>query len=398
MKNNKESIYELENRIRKAKIHMLVEHKLYGKLLMHIKTVFSDKHDTAWSNYMDIIYINPEFLSRISEEELIYVLEHLLLHIILAQFEEHDKEDEAHYKAEDIVINATLLKNNWLEKRSISLKDYGGEQKHKTPGGVEGWMRTVDEVYEEIRESNESSDTGGKDSQEPWDHHGQKDVNNKQEFRIKWSKWIKEAMSSCNEVAMGAGIIPKKLLRAIDEESDVRNDWRILLNEFIQEEVYDYSFNPPDRRYDDSEFFLPEFNEKDTIVKKILFMIDTSGSMSDEEVSKCYSEVKGAIDQFDGKLAGWLGFFDREIVEPKEFVDEIEFKRIRPWGCGGTSFDIIFEYVEEKMMDDPPVSIVILTDGDAQFPGIEEAMGIPVLWVIDNDRVTPPWGKVARIL
>ena len=43
VKNNKESIYELENRIRKAKIHMLVEHKLYGKLLMHIKTVFSDK-------------------------------------------------------------------------------------------------------------------------------------------------------------------------------------------------------------------------------------------------------------------------------------------------------------------------------------------------------------------
>ena len=58
----------------------------------------------------------------------------------------------------------------------------------------------------------------------------------------------------------------------------------------------------------------------------------------------------------------------------------------------------MIEYVKEKMMDDPPVSIVIITDGDAQFPGIEATVGIPVLWVIDNDRVTPPWEKVARIL
>ena len=40
-------------------------------------------------------------------------------------------------------------------------------------------------------------------------------------------------------------------------------DWRKLLNSFIQEEVFDYSFTPPDRRNCDSEFFLPDFNEKD---------------------------------------------------------------------------------------------------------------------------------------
>ena len=49
------------------------------------------------------------------------------------------------------------------------------------------------------------------------------------------------------------------------------------------------------------------------------------------------------------------------------------------------------------MEDDPPVSIVILTDGYAPFPKESAAMDIPVLWLINNESIDPPWGKVARI-
>ena len=48
-------------------------------------------------------------------------------------------------------------------------------------------------------------------------------------------------------------------------------------------------------------------------------------------------------------------------------------------------------------MEQPPASIIVLTDGYAPFPKEEAAMGIPTLWLINNDDVTPPWGKVARI-
>ena len=123
----------------------------------------------------------------------------------------------------------------------------------------------------------------------------------------------------------------------------------------------------------------------------------TSGSMSDDEITQCYSEIKGAIDQFGGKLEGWLGFFDAVVVEPKPFTDENEFITIRPEGGGGTRFDIIFKYVAEQMEEEPPISIVILTDGCAPYPKEQEAHGIPVLWIIDNEDVPPPWGKVTRI-
>ena len=49
-------------------------------------------------------------------------------------------------------------------------------------------------------------------------------------------------------------------------------------------------------------------------------------------------------------------------------------------------------------MNEPfPVSIIILTDGYAPFPEEEVSLDIPVLWVINNNEVTPPWGKIARI-
>lgn len=70
---------------------------------------------------------------------------------------------------------------------------------------------------------------------------------------------------------------------------------------------------------------------------------------------------------------------------------------IRAAGGGGTDFQIIFEYVFHHMSDKLPASIIILSDGDAPFPLEKLAGGIPVLWLLNNEEVNPPWGKVARI-
>ena len=87
----------------------------------------------------------------------------------------------------------------------------------------------------------------------------------------------------------------------------------------------------------------------------------------------------------------------RSFDEGRKFTDEEEFSIIRPQGGGGTSFQCIFEYVREHLEEMEPTSIIILTDGYAPFPNEEDAMDIPVLWIINNEDVTPPWGKVARI-
>ena len=66
-----------------------------------------------------------------------------------------------------------------------------------------------------------------------------------------------------------------------------------------------------------------------------------------------------------------------------------------PKGGGGTNFYKIFEYVMK--MEVKPKALIILTDGYATFPKEEARSGIPVIWIINNDVITPPWGEVARI-
>ena len=210
--------------------------------------------------------------------------------------------------------------------------------------------------------------------------------------------WIKRLENACENISIEdpsnqRGVLPQSVVRLLKQLKQPQIDWRTILNDFIQEEIVDYSFSPPDRRFSDSCFILPDFNDKDEKVYDILFMIDTSGSMSDEMITAAYSEIKGAVDQFNGALEGWVGFFD----EPKPFDGEAGLEIIKPVGGGGTDFEIIFDYIHKYMSNRLPSSIIILTDGLAPFPPEYISMGIPVLWVVNNDKINPPWGKVARI-
>ncbi len=195
---------------------------------------------------------------------------------------------------------------------------------------------------------------------------------------------------------VGFGGPPLCAQRLLKELRETAVDWRTLLNDFIQEEVNDYSFSPPDRRMDDSPFFLPDFNEKDDSVKNIWFLIDTSGSIGDEAISAAYSEIISAMEMFNS-FEGLLSFTEVFVTEPIPFCSPEELLKIKPVGGGGNDFGEIFRFMQRNMMDKLPASIVILTDGYDTYPEESEALGIPVLWLINNkEAIDPPWGKFAR--
>lgn len=277
----------------------------------------------------------------------------------------------------------------------------GGEGKEKTKkncGGKRGGQGKGESAqWETGRAKRKKGAAGGG----RWDDHTQMNAPPEEDdiLRAVWAQRIVSAAEAMEirEASNGRGTVPAFAARMLRELRRPQTDWRTILNDFVQEEIADYSFSPPDRRFDESPFFLPDFNEKEDTVKDILFMVDTSGSMSDAAITAAFSEIKGAIDQFGGKLKGWLGFFDAAVIEPQPFENEDEFRIIRAYGGGGTDFQIIFEYVAQYMEDQLPASIIILTDGFAPFPQEHLAMGIPVLWLLNNDKVDPPWGKVARI-
>ena len=193
----------------------------------------------------------------------------------------------------------------------------------------------------------------------------------------------------------GIGAEEAMLRRLLGELRPPQSDWRELLNNFVQEEITDYSFEPPDRRFD-GDFFLPDFNQPSDTVRNLLFAVDTSGSIGDKALTAAFSEIKGAIDQFDGRLSGKLCFFESNVTEPIDFESVDELLRIRPHGGGGTNVAAVFA-LAAAFDPDELSSIVILTDGECRYPPESAANGVPVLWLINNETHTPPWGRLARI-
>ena len=83
-------------------------------------------------------------------------------------------------------------------------------------------------------------------------------------------------------------------------------------------------------------------------------MVDTSGSVCDEDITAVYSEIKGAIEQFGGKLLGKLGFFDTDVTAPVPFESVDDLMKVVPCGGGGTDFRCIFEYIQKSFKEQLP--------------------------------------------
>ena len=100
--------------------------------------------------------------------------------------------------------------------------------------------------------------------------------NEPEKMRDAWAKRVRDAAEAIEirDASNLRGTLPLCAKRILGELRRAKTDWRTILNEFVQEEIVDYSFCPPDRRFDGGDFFLPDFNEKDDKVENILFMVD----------------------------------------------------------------------------------------------------------------------------
>lgn len=413
---SEEKIRKYIQRLLLSRMRILCNHGFYGLLLMHMVYSIDEKLETACTDGIRITF-GTDFLDSLTDSELDFVMMHEILHVVLQHcLRGGNREQETFNIACDIVVNSNILLENNMKSSSITIKNYG-EPIHIAPDGKEGYEYTAEQVYDMLPKQEEkklhSKGSGvakGRARQQAtnenhkpewrWDDHSRWGMYEEDDaLRDVWVKRFEDAAQAIEirDPSNSRGLLPRFAQRILGELRKPQTDWRTILNDFIQEEVADYSFSPPDRRFYDCPFFLPDFNGKEDTVEDILFMIDTSASMSDAMITAAYSEIEGAIDRFDGKLKGWLGFFDAAIIEPKPFSCEDEFRIIRPAGGGGTDFQIIFEYVHKHMQDKLPASIIILTDGYAPFPQEKLAMNIPVLWLINNNDVDPPWGKAARI-
>ena len=405
------------------------------------------------------IYFDPNWLEHLIPASLDFILIHQLMHIELGHIDrpQYFKGDKFHLAC-DIVANAHLHEMGWAYDslprigkifcETFYPKHWGSEldaeqamfcvpfdPAAEKPSGRKRYMIDSDiwwdrksdrgesgtivltpgeddpyslpELYEG-KEKNARPFRKGKESTEiieeftsptTTNHGKNKKWDESSAAEISFLRAEQAAMSARSDSENSYGDNAAFLERLWQQPNQPTLDWRRLLNAFVQEEVFDYSFSPPDRRMQDSPFFLPDYCaelQTTTTPKEVLFMVDTSGSISEATLSVVYSELIGALQQFNGSLTGRLGFFDTVVYQPIPFSDIHDLQQIIPMGGGGTSYHCIFQYIR-RFVNDPPSTLVIFTDGQCEFPEESEALGIPVLWLFTESDAAAPWGRSAYV-
>lgn len=398
---------EISQKLTQARRSIVMKHPFFGTLVMHLKMGLA-KVGTAATDMKRIIW-DPEFISRLSPEEIEFVMMHEVLHCALKHCMRGRELDQRIFNiACDIVVNSSIMYSIGVNTFTVD----GNEVMHLAPDGQEGYRYTAKQVYDMLlakyatdknkckKRLLQSGAASGKGEEEPGelDNHEVWDRVDTENAYLEnqWKEHLQEAANKAKDAGMYMASV-RELMEEYAGKAKI--DWKSVLHDFIQvvHERHDFTFSPYDRRFAESDFLLPAFNETDAEkVSNLWFAVDTSGSISDENLALLLAEIRAAVNQLEN-LSGRISFFDTEVSDPIEFDGEIRFTDKQIQGGGGTSFSAVFAYMQEHMSDNLPTAVIVLTDGYSKFPPQKAALEVPVLWIIVGSEVKPPWGTTTYV-
>jgi len=379
----------IEERLQSARIRLRSRHPFFGTLLFHATTILTEQIPTACTDGRNL-YFNPAFIEPLSLQELDGLLLHEVLHAALLHCQRRGARDPQLWNwAADIVVNGMIAS---LE--DISLPSGGGL---RDPALEE---LPVEEVYEKLQHSmvevplllmdlveRQNLDDGAEG-----DLDGVTEGQNQSEgsfgaLREYWKNALQRSRKEQEQ--RGQGTLPCGLQRELEALEDAQLDWRSLLARYLPDSQADWL--GIDRRFVGQGLYLDELQQTSI---KVAICMDTSGSVSQKELSQFYSEVYGLLCQSPETEVD-LYCADAELHGPYPLLLESELPE--PKGGGGTDFRPFFEKLNECEDRALPQLAIYLTDGYGTYPQEPE---YPVLWVINAGGLEESkiaWGDCLRL-
>ena len=201
---------------------------------------------------------------------------------------------------------------------------------------------------------------------------------------------VASAVSAATVARMSGkpGDIPGETVLVIDEFLNPKLPWEVLLANFFNELTNEeYTYQRPNRRYDDP--LLPGRSGRNGL-EHLIYYLDISGSITDQNILRFNSEVKCVKEQFEPELLT-LVTFDTEIQDEVTFEKDEPFEKIVVTGRGGTDLEDVFKHA----LTHQPTAIIIFTDMEVDIP---PDPGIPIIWIcIDNPKMKAPYGRLIHI-
>ena len=364
-----------------ARSNLLLDSPFFGSLALRMELVESDKTETMAvdANHM---YYNADWVQSLSKHELIGVMAHNVMHKVYMHMIRRNERDQATWDdACDIVVNEALKNEGFV-----------------LPPGTrtdEGFTNnTAEDVYRQIYvdkpkdDQNQSGDGNGNGPS--WGNvldGGGKDGQTQAEMEQE----VKAEVAAAAQAAKQAGKLPGNLEHLVEELLEPQMDWRELLWPFMTNlNEAEYSWKRPNRAYISEDEYFPSMHSEG--LGQIVFAIDTSASMCNEEVQQCWSEIVDVCETCRPSEIIVIQA-DTRVVKVESFTyDEAANKEFQVKGRGGTRFTPTFEYVNEHYPD--AECMVYLSDMECyDYP---EAPDYPVMFISTRKNYEkPPFGEHA---
>jgi predicted metal-dependent peptidase len=205
-------------------------------------------------------------------------------------------------------------------------------------------------------------------------------VSEREQLRMQWQ----QRLAGAAQAAMQAGKLGGHWQRLVDELLQPQLSWRALLAQYLVSATRDdYDFARPSRR--EGAAILPGVRG---VALDVVVALDTSGSVSDEEMAEFISEINAIKSQLNARVQ-LLACDERldpqgpqiaETWEPLTVPEKFE-------GGGGTRFTPVFEWIDTQPRH--PGVVVYFTDAEGEFP--PAAPPYPVFWLVKG-KAPVPWG------
>jgi predicted metal-dependent peptidase len=417
------AIINIDARLQRARVRLLLGQPFFGALCLRLKLESAAYIPTMATDGRRILF-SPEFVARLSAEELEGTLAHEVMHCALGHHcRRQEREPGLWNQAADLAINPLLIANGFtlpagalIDARFANLsaeeiyarleRDRGGRQAQggkpsptEPPGGNQNNQtpNTASPAPSHCGKPKGRSAGQGTDPSAPPSGFGEvMDATDQKgepaspaeqaRQQREWSIAAEQAVRS----AKSCGKHPAGMERTIEESRQPRQDWRAILRDFIvSQSPVDYCWSPPNRRFVSSGLYLPGMERRQ--LGTLVVAVDTSGSIRPGELARFAAEINAISEEAQPENIRIL-YCDSAVQGAEEFAAG-EAVELRPRGGGGTDFRPAFAWIEDQGV--APACMVYLTDlACKSFP---EAPDYPVLWVTESRR-RAPFGETIRIV
>lgn len=369
---------DTEKRLQGAMIRIRGDHPFFGTLGLFAELVITEDIGTAATDGKRLLF-NPAFVAQQDTPRLCGLLAHELLHAALLHVPRRGVRDPQLWNiAADIVVNGMIRSDT-----AYALPDGGVEDSNLA-------HLSVEEIYEQLRAGKKRVpaitllDLIGSEEQ---GIIGEEQIT---ELQRHWRSALQQAGAVARRMGKGFGSKGLNALRDVTEATTPALDWRALLWQFLVATPCDFSGF--DRRFVWQKLYLEEV-VGETV--DVAIVIDTSGSIGNEELGAFLSEIDGILNAYP-QICGQLFFADADLYGPHSFSRDAELPA--PKGGGGTSFVPFFNWVEGQVDRGERPLCIYFTDGYGSFPANKP--GVPVVWVVIPGGLEGgkfPFGDVVRM-